>query len=204
MHSPGLRGAAQMVSVMAHSLKSLPPWWDREFDAAGKPIRDDVREAAVRVWEKVCKIVQNDLGDLADAAQVFERSVERVSVYLNKRKVAPHDPSGLLILDVYRSVRRLAQQRNRITSMGTASELSRYLRTPDWTDETERQLFLDKLISLLPDEVGGLLRFRMEGFEWDEIAEMLNRDSSSIRKRFWRAIRKAHLQLLSKTERYRM
>jgi hypothetical protein len=189
---------------MAQSLKSLPPWWDREFDASGKPIRDDVRRAAIRVWEKVCKVVQNDMGDLTEAAQLLERSVDRVSVYLNKQKVDPHDPSGLLLLNVYRAVRRLARQRNRIKLLGTASELSRLLRTPDWTDEAERQLFLDKLISLLPEEVGGLLRFRMEGFEWDEIAGMLNRDSSSIRKGFWRAIRKAHSQLLSKSERYRM
>jgi hypothetical protein len=201
MHPPGLLGAVLTVSVMAQSLKSLPPWWDREFDTSGKPIRDDVRRAAIRVWEKVCKVVQNDLGDLADAPQLFEKSVDRVSAYLIKRKISPQDPSGLLILDVYRSVRRLARQRNRIKLLGTSSELSRLLRTPDWTDETERQLFLDKLISLLPEEVGGLLRFRMEGFEWDEIAEMLNRDSSSIRKGFWRAIRKAHLQLLSKSER---
>ena len=189
---------------MAYSFNSLPPWWDREFDASGKPIREDVRVAAINVWEKVCNIVQKDLGDFVDAAQILERSVDRVSVYLTNRKVAPHDPSGLLILGVYRSVRRLAQQRNRVTLVGAASELSRLLRAPDWTDEVGRQMFLDKLISLLSAEAGGLLRFRMEGFEWDEIAEMLNRNSSSIRKSFWKAIRRAHLQLLSKAERYKM
>jgi hypothetical protein len=189
---------------MSYSFKSLPPWWDREFDATGTPIRDDVRIAAISAWEKVCKVVQKDLGDLTDAAQLLERSVDRISVYLNKRNAAPQDPSGLLILDVYRSVRRLARQRNRIKAVGTASELSRLLGAPDLSDEVERQIFLDKLISILPAEVGGLLRFRMEGFEWDEIAEMLNCDSSSLRKRFWRTIRRAHLQLLSKTERYRM
>jgi hypothetical protein len=204
MHSPSSPGAVVTVSVMAHTFKRLPPWWDREFDASGTPIRDDVRVAAISVWEKVCKVVQQDLGDLTDAAQLFERSVDRVSVYLNKRKVAPHDPSGLLILDVYRSARRLAQQRNRVLLVGGTSELSRLLGAPDWTHAAERQIFLDRLISLLSPDVGGLLRFRMEGFEWDEIAEMLNCDSSSIRKRFWRAIRRAHLQLLSQTERYRM
>ncbi len=189
---------------MSYSVKGVPPWWDREFDAAGTPIRDDVRAAAIGLWEKVCNVVQKDLGDIADAAQLFEKSVDRVSVYLNKRKVAPHDPSGLLILDVYRSVRRVAQQRKRTKLVGSASELSRLLRAPDWTDEAERQIFLDKLISLLPAEIGGLLRFRAEGFEWDEIAELLNRDPTSIRKGFWKAIRRAHLQLLSKSERYRM
>jgi hypothetical protein len=189
---------------MAYSLKSLPPWWDRKFDASGTPIRDDVRMAAISAWERVCNVVERDLGDLADAAQLLERSVDRISVYLNKRNAAPQDPTGLLILDVYRSVRRLARQRNRVKPVGAASELSRLLNAPDLSDEVERQIFLDKLIAILPAAVGGLLRFRMEGFEWDEIAELLNCDSSSLRKRFWRAIRKAHLQLLSKTERYKM
>jgi hypothetical protein len=193
-----LRGPSLAFLVMAYSLKSLPPWWDRDLDDSGRPIREDVRAAAIAVWEKVCKIVQQLLGDFDDAAPLLERSVVRVSIYLNDREVPHHDPSGLLILDLYRSARRLAKQRNRVRFAGGTSDLSTKLGAPDWTNELERRIFLDQLVSFLAPEVCGLLRLRMEGFEWDEIAKMLNSDASRIRRRFWKDVRRAQLQLLSR------
>ncbi len=188
---------------MAYSFHSTPSWWDREFDAAGNPIREDVRASARASWQEVCDIVRKLLGDLEDAPQILERSIERVSKYLNDRKITPHDPKGLLILNVHRSTLRLAKRRRRLKFVGGTSELSQRLGTPDWTDAVERRMFLQELVVYLSPQAEGLLRFRMEGLEWEEIAEMLNRSASSIRRRFWRDVRRAHLELLSRPRRER-
>lgn len=75
------------------------PWWDREFDAAGKPLRVDVRNAACKLWNDACKQTQYLLGEPYDAAELMERSVAQVSRYLDQRAIPlfNQDLSALLI-----------------------------------------------------------------------------------------------------------
>ncbi|HEX3104845.1 MAG TPA: hypothetical protein VHQ22_10375 [Terriglobales bacterium] len=175
------------------------PWWDREIDEdSGRPFRADVREAAHRVWKLVCLRAQEILGDPSDAAEVLESSVKIISRYLDKNNVPLHaaDPGGLLVLACYRTLRRLARRRRRIEFVGTSSELADILRVPDWRDEIDRRMFLNELARELDAETRGILRLRIAGYDWKEIARMLGMSASTLRQGFWRDVRKAHLRLV--------
>src|SRR5436309_15429836 len=89
---------------MGHS-KEFPPWWDHRYDDTGRLIRKDVRDAAAKVWGRVCQQVQRILGDIEDAGELLEKAVYAVSKYLNRHGAEAQDPSGLLIV----AVNRLAQ-----------------------------------------------------------------------------------------------
>src|SRR6267154_1451008 len=183
---------------MVSSEPSLP-WWDREFDEkTGRPLLPDVREAAHRVWKWVYLKTREILGDPSDAAEVLESSVKSVSRYLDKNNVPRHtaDPGGLLALASYRLLRRLARRRRRIEFVGGSSELAEILRVPDWRDENDRHLFLEELARELDVENRGILRLRIAGYDWKEIARMLGMTASARRQSFWRDVRKAHLRLL--------
>jgi DNA-directed RNA polymerase specialized sigma24 family protein len=177
---------------------SISPWWDREFDEHGKPIRTDVREAAQRVWQQVQAEVEKILGDSTDAPELFENAVRAVSTYLGRQNAEPHDPSGLLIVAVHRLGRRLARHRGRVQAIGASSELSERLRAPDWTAQADRSIFLKELTNHLSPENQGILRLRMDDFEWDEIARMRRVSPRTLRSNFWRDVRRAHLKLLGK------
>jgi hypothetical protein len=181
---------------MTQSLETLPPWWDRELDVAGRPIRADVRAAAIKVWVNVCAVVEKLRGDCAEAQELLEKAVAAVSIYLNKKNAGPHDPGGLLVIAVHRAASRLAQHEKTVQLVGGASELSEMLRAPDWVEAADRRLFLQKLISELLPENRGILQLRIKGLEWEEIGRFLKMDSSLARKRFWKDVRRAYLKLL--------
>jgi hypothetical protein len=183
---------------MASSERFLP-WWDRESDEdTGRPFRPDVREAAHRVWKGVCLKAQEILGDPGEAAEVLESSVKTISRYLDKNNVPLHsaDPGGLLAVACYRALRRLARRRWRIEFVGGSSELADILRVPDWRDEIDRRLFLEKLARELDVKNRGILRLRIAGYDWKEIARIVGMSASAVRQGFWRDVRKAHLRLL--------
>lgn len=175
------------------------PWWDREIDEkTGRPFRADVREAAHRVWKRVCAKAQEILGDPGDAAEVMESSVKTISRYLDKNNVplCSADPAGLLILACYRTLRRLAGRRWRIKFVGAPSELAEVVCAPDWRDEADRRLFLAELSRQFDARSRGILRLRIAGYDWKAIARMQDMSASALRQGFWRDVRKAHLRLL--------
>jgi len=176
--------------------KYLPPWWDRELDESSRPIRRDVREAAARIWERVCAQVYKVLGDFAEAPELLEESVQRVSLYLDKIGEPPTDPGGLLFVAVYRLARRRALRRERIQSIGGLKELSNLVAPAVSPDSLERRLFVDQILRTLRPEGRAILRLRLNGLSWDEIAIMMRLEASILQKRFWRDVRRAHLQLL--------
>jgi hypothetical protein len=183
---------------MASSERFLP-WWDRETDEkTGRPFRPDVREAAQRVWKWVCFKAQEILGDPGDAAEVLESSVKTISRYLDKNNVPFHsaDPGGLLAVACYRALRRLARRRSRIELVGGSSELADILRVPDWRNEIDRHLFLEELARELDVKNRGILRLRIAGYDWKEIARIFDISAAAVRQGFWRDVRKAHFRLL--------
>jgi hypothetical protein len=185
---------------MSQSLESRPPWWDREFDLSGRPIRPDVRTAAIKVWGNVCEVVEKIRGDYAEAQELLEKAVAAISIYLNKNNVGLHDPGGLLVVAVHRAASRLSRREGVVQAAGGTSELSEMLSAPDWVEAADRRLFLQKLVSELQPENRGILRLRIRGLEWQEIGRLLQVDSTLARKRFWKDVRRAHLRLLHGAE----
>ncbi|MCU1302296.1 MAG: hypothetical protein JWQ87_2580 [Candidatus Sulfotelmatobacter sp.] len=183
---------------MASSERFLP-WWDREIDEeTGRPFRPDVREAAHSVWKWVCLKAQEILGDPGEAAEVLESSVKTISRYLDKNNVPLHsaDPGGLLVVASYRALRRMARRRWRIELVGGSSELADILRVPEWRDETDRHLFLEELARELDNKPRAILRLRIAGYDWKEIARIFGVSAAAVRQSFWRDVRNAHLRLL--------
>ncbi len=177
---------------------TLPPWWDKETDESGFRLRADVRAAAKQIWPRICAEVERMLGDSSDALELLENAVHSVSIYLQKRGAEAHDPSGLLIVAVHRSARRLARNRGRLHVVGGSSELAEKLRAPDWVNDVERRIFVEQLVARLRPENRGILRLRLDDFSWHDIAKMLHTDPNIVRKEFWRDLRRAHLQLLER------
>ncbi len=176
--------------------KRLPPWWDREVDEASRPIRRDVREAAIGIWGRVCAQIYKLLGDFAEAPELFEESVQRVSLYLDKIDEPPTDPRGLLFVAVYRLARRRALRRERVQAIGGLTELADIPSPPAAEDFIERQIFVDQMLKALRPESRGMLRLRLKGLSWEEIGSMMRVDAPTAQKRFWRDVRRAHLYLL--------
>jgi DNA-directed RNA polymerase specialized sigma24 family protein len=176
--------------------KQLPSWWDREFDESRRPIRRDVRQAAIKIWSRVCAQVYKILGDFAEAPELLERSVEKVSLYLDKISEPPTEPSGLLFVAVYRLARRLARRRHRVEAVGNLSDLPDRPAAADLEKRLQRQIFVDELLAELRPESQGALRLRLQGFSWEEIGDMFQIDPATLQKRFWRDVRRAHLHLL--------
>ena len=173
-------------------------WWDRETDErTGRDLRPDVRQAGHMVWQWVCSKAQELLGDPNDAAEILEASVRTVSRYLDAKGVALHsaDHAGLVAVVNYRSLLRLATKR-RLKLIVPTSNLAEVLRAPDWLEESDRKLLIDKLARELDPETRGLLRLRINGFDWKEIGKMVGLTPEAIRKKFWRDVRKAHLRLM--------
>jgi DNA-directed RNA polymerase specialized sigma24 family protein len=178
--------------------KCLPPWWDRDRDESSRPIRHDVREAAVSIWERVCAQIYRLLGDFAEAPELLEHAVQRVSLYLDKIEEPPTDPRGLLFVAVYRLARRRALRRERVQAIGGLNELSDLPGMSSPEDSVERRLFVDQILKALRPESRGILRLRLKGFSWDEIGSMMQVGAPTLQKRFWRDVRRAHLHLLKR------
>ena len=97
----------------------------RKSIVTGRPIRDDVRSAAHEVWKEACRRTQSLLADPAQAADVMEDSVARVSRYLDRIGAPSSSPkNGLLLLAFSRALRRLAAKSRRLEPAGGAVELS--------------------------------------------------------------------------------
>lgn len=178
----------------------LPVWWDRETDhETGRPLREDVRRAAHRVWRWVCAKSREILGDSSEAAEVMEAAVAAICRYLDKKNVVINstDPSGLLAVAAYRLLRRLAKRRGRVELVGSTSDLAEKLRAPDWRHEIDRQLLIEELAREMDERTRGILRLRMAGYGWNEIGRMLHMTATAVRSAFWRDMRKAHLRLLT-------
>ena len=128
--------------------ETAPLWWDRVDDESGRPLRGDVRESARRVWPSVCAQARRILGDVADAAELLESAIRKISVYLDKNNVPLHaaDPGGLLLLATSRAFKRLARHRGQVKSTDQDSALAEVLRAPDWREEVDRRLFVERLL----------------------------------------------------------
>ena len=180
------------------SSESTLAWWDRGVDESGRALRSDVREAAYRIWRVACAKAQQELGDTSDAPELLETAIKSISQYLDRKNVPLYssEPDGLLVLAFCRYLRRLARRRRRIETVGNGAELEEMLPVPGWFDEVDRRLFLEQLSHELSKKSRGLLRLRLDGYEWSEIAQMLGMTVTAVRTSFWRDVRKAQLRLL--------
>ena len=178
------------------------PWWDRETDRAGRPIRADVRSAAQEIWTEACRRTEALLADRGQAAELMEESVAQVSRYLDRIE-APKScaKNGLLLLAFSRALRRLAAKSRRLQFAGGAVDLSRLVVDSRWSCQMDARLELENIARNLSDTNGAVLALRHAGYSWHEVAQKFGTSVTSIRNSFWREVKDLRKRLRSNSER---
>ncbi len=183
---------------MSSAPEKGPRWWDRDFDPVGRPIRADVRQAAREIWEQACARARTVLGDDADAAEMMEATVARVSHYLNRQaaELFSGNVAGLLTTAFRRQVQKRWLKQQRLELVGGASDLEERNHGPDWLSDVERALDLRKIIRRLSQRSTRILLRRRDGMDWKSISEELGIPQQTAQNSFWREVRQAQLDLL--------
>jgi len=181
-------------------------WWDREVDRVGRPIRDDVRSAAHEVWAEAGRRTEALIVDPAQAADLMEDSVARVSRYLDRIGAPKSFPkNGLLLLAFSRALRRLVAKSRRLQLAGGAVELSSLAVDHGWTRQVNAQLELENIVRKLSERNGTVLALRCAGYNWEEVAQKFGTSVTRIRNGFWREVREVRRKLqVDEKQRYRI
>lgn len=175
---------------------NAPLWWDKEEDAAGRPIRLDVRAAAHQIWDAARRQAQHLLGDANEAPELMENAVAQVSRYLDRSgaDLFTQNTAGILMCAICRSLRRYARKLSRLELAGGSAELSERRIAPDWTALVELRLDVERLTRNLNDKSRTMLDLRRSGFDWKEIADVLQMTDIAARAAFWREVKRAKLR----------
>jgi RNA polymerase sigma factor (sigma-70 family) len=165
------------------------PFWDQSVDRNGNIIRADVRKSAQEVWTKAYNLTGSLLGDSADAAEIMESTVARVSQHLDRRGVAlfTQNTNALLFVAFRNQLYSYAAKLSRMKTVGGAIEISEDLPS-SWHQQLELHLALVDLVRQLSKESLTILRLRTAGYQWKEIARLLGTTASNVRNSFWREL----------------
>lgn len=177
----------------------VPIWWDRDRDERGNVLRSDVREAAKRIWPRLLHLAKEVLRDPeTEARTILEKVVDTISAYLDVRKIPLHDPGGLLTAAFKRELYRLSGEEKKLVNIGDSAELADWLRSSDPASEADQRILFEEIVRILKPRNQAILRLRMAGYEWGEIAKMalFKMNPSTIRNDFWRDVRRAYTEIL--------
>lgn len=172
-------------------------YWDRDVDAQGNPIRSDVRDAAHQIWNQACSRAESVLGDSTCAAELMEYSIGQISRYLDK-KSAPlnsQNVAGLLMVAFWRVLQRHRARLSRLEAVGSATDLSERVPDKAWARRIEARLDAEKIVRLLSSRSRTILALRDAGYDWKEIAGLLEMTVPGVKNFFWREIRQVQLKL---------
>lgn len=164
-------------------------WWDRDYDAGGRPIRPDVRSAGRDLWEQACRQTMAAVDDHGPAAELMEYAVAQVSRYLD-RVGAPmaSRKHGLVMVAFCRALRRHCAKLRRLELVGSSYELAKRSPGKSWEAEAHARLELENLVQRLSGRNADVLMLRAAGYEWTDIASLFGMSASALRNAFWREI----------------
>jgi len=190
---------------MAEGARNAPVWWDREFDSSGRQIRADVRAAAHEIWPNACRQARALLGDVSEAPEVMEKVVVQVSRYLDRTGAGlfTQNTTGVLMCAFCRALRRYALRLKRLQLVGGSAELSQLRTARNWSALVELWLELERLSRNVSDQTRAMVGLRLRGFDWKEIAGVLQITDTAARTAFWREVRRARLKGLGKDPKQR-
>ena len=168
------------------------PWWDRDMDPTGNPIRSDVRSAARELWSYACQQTRVFLGDPSEAPGLMEASVIQVSHYLDRR-AAPlfeRDASALLACAFYRRLRRLLAKLRRLQLAADVSSLTAPRIGRSCPSKEDCHLDAEKVVRQLSDRARQMYELRSAGYGWKKIAEKFQISDAAARAEFSRELRR--------------
>jgi hypothetical protein len=161
----------------------------------GGDVREDVRKAAAEIWRTACERTRRAMGDATETAALMEAAAARASKFLDRLGEAdvPASARAALLSIFCRLLRQRAARLRRVEYVGLEVEVTTTI--PSWEDEMNTLLFFEKLQHHLTPESVTILGLRREGHDWDEIAAKLNSSVPAAKKRFWRDIEDAKVEL---------
>src|SRR5258708_3021204 len=126
----------------------------------------------------------------------MENAVAQVSRYLDRTgaDLFTQNTAGILMCAICRSLRRYAMKLNRLELVGRSAELSERRIAPNWTALVDLRLDLERLSHHLTDTGRTMLGLRKSGFDWKEIAEVLQMRDIAAGAAFWREVKRAKLK----------
>jgi DNA-directed RNA polymerase specialized sigma24 family protein len=175
-------------------------WWDRDADSEGKPIRSDVRSAARDLWEYACEQARTFLGDASEAPELMETSVLQVSHYLDRR-AAPlfeSDARALLVCAFYRGLRRTVLKLRRLELTADLSTLPTPRPGRSCPSKEDCRLDAEKVLRKLSDRARQMFDFRKDGYDWEEVAAILNTSDGAARAEYSRELKRLKMRLANK------
>ncbi len=166
-------------------------FWDREVDRHGNVIRPDVRVAAQQVWTTARAMACSLLGDASDAAEVLESSVARVSRYLDARNVTlfSQRTNALLLVAFRNALYSLLAKRKRTVVI----DLAEHISDCTWERKIEVHLDFAKLLRCLSERSRMILLLRHAGYEWNQIATLLQITIPAAKNGLWRELRRLQI-----------
>ena len=180
-------------------LYSRPVWWDREIDREGGSIRPDVREAAQQIWKNACGLAKTLLGDMTDVAEIMEECVARVSHSLDSRNQESfsQNTSALLWVSFRNSVLNRAAKLRREEPIAD-SEMLEPVAARGSLEAIESQIDLERLVRRLSPRSRTVLILRYAGYDWKEIAALLQITVPAAKNNFRRELRETQTHLAKK------
>lgn len=173
-----------------------PLWWDRDIDRAGRPIRLDVREAALSVWQNASTRIQFVGCDPCRVADLIEKTIAQLSRYLNRHEIAlfSRNIEGLVAYSLQRALRREAMKCNRLLPLNESVARSKCPSDEAWQRGILARVELQELMALLNDKSRSVLALRYAGYTWKESAQLLGESLACLRSAFWRDVNRVKRQ----------
>jgi len=152
----------------------------------GGVLREDVKHAANNIWKGVCITTRAILGDDAEAAEILERCLARVSRYLDAHGgvMFAQNVNALLFVSFRRE---LWSVRNRRKTAVAITECN-HLADVTWFEIIDSQLDFEDLVRQLSDRSQIALNLRRAGYAWKEVAALLGTTVPVIKSSFWREV----------------
>ena len=121
----------------------------------------------------------------------MELSVEQASNYLDRKGVPVDSQSqvGLLLVVFWRLLERRRAALSRLEPIGGIGELSDRV-SDDWSTQIDSRLDAEKIVRLLSEQNRTILALRSAGYEWADIAKLMNAPVVSLKSGFWHEIQR--------------
>jgi len=178
-------------------------WWDRDVDSEGNPIRADVRSAGRNLWEHACEQAHTFLGDASEAPELMETSVLQVSHYLDRRATPlfERDAGALLVCAFYRGLRRHLSKLRRLELTADVATLPPPRPGRSCPSKEDCRLDAERVLRKLSDRARRMFEFRKRGYDWEEVAAILNTSDGAARAEYSRELKRLKMKLANKPNR---